>query len=97
MMKKRAPRAFTLIEILIVVVILGILAAVVVPQFTDASSEAKLSALQTNLHTIRSQLQLYRMQHNGTWPVLATFTNQMTLVSKADGTSPVPSAITTPT
>ncbi len=86
-MKKRAPRAFTLIEILIVVVILGILAAVVVPQFTDASSEAKLSALQTNLHTIRSQLQLYRMQHNGSWPVLATFTNQMTLVSKADGTT----------
>jgi len=86
-MKKRAIRAFTLIEILIVVVILGILAAVVVPQFTDASSEAKLSALQTNLHTIRSQLQLYRMQHNGTWPLLATFTNQMTLVSKADGTT----------
>ncbi len=87
MMQKRAYRAFTLIEILIVVVILGILAAAVVPQFTDASSEAKLSALQTNLHTIRSQLQLYRMQHNGTWPVLATFTNQMTLVSKADGTT----------
>ncbi len=80
-------RAFTLIEVLIVVIVLGILAAVVIPQFTDASTDAKLSALQTNLATIRTQLQLYKLQHDDNWPDLATFSNQMTLSSKADGTT----------
>jgi len=84
---KRARWAFTLVEVLIVVIILGILAAIVIPQFSDASGDARLSALQTNLQTIRSQLQLYKMQHNETWPALATFTNQMTLSSKADGST----------
>ena len=83
----RTFRAFTLIEVLIVVIILGILAAIVIPQFADASSDAKLSALKTNLHTIRSQLQLYKMQHNDTWPALATFTAKMTAGTKADGTA----------
>ena len=83
----RTIRAFTLIEVLIVVIILGILAAIVIPQFSDASSDAKLSALKTNLHTIRSQLQLYKMQHNDTWPALASFTAKMTAGTKADGTA----------
>jgi general secretion pathway protein G len=83
-------RAFTLVEVLIVVIVLGILAAVVIPQFTDASTDAKLSALQTNLATIRTQLQLYKLQHDDTWPALATFANQMTLASKADGSTAAP-------
>ena len=78
--------AFTLVELLIVVVILGILAAVVVPQFSDASSEAQLSSLQTNLQTIRGQLELYKLQHSGSFPTLASFTAQMTAGTKADGT-----------
>ena len=40
-----AKKGFTLVEILIVVVILGILAAIVIPQFTDASTQAKESSL----------------------------------------------------
>ncbi|MCG8405619.1 MAG: prepilin-type N-terminal cleavage/methylation domain-containing protein, partial [Phycisphaerales bacterium] len=38
-------KAFTLVELLIVVVILGILAAVVIPQFSDASTDARFSSL----------------------------------------------------
>ncbi len=83
----RAQKAFTLVEVLIVVIILGILAAIVVPQFSDASSDAKLSALKTNLQTIRGQIQLYKIQHNDVYPALATFANQMTLASKEDGTT----------
>lgn len=59
---------FTLVEILIVVVILGILAAIVIPQFTSASETAKASSLTSTLQTIRSQLQLYQVQHNGNYP-----------------------------
>jgi len=62
----RARQAFTLIEILIVVVILGILAAIVIPQFTDASMEAASSNLRSQLQTIRSQIELYNVQHPAT-------------------------------
>jgi prepilin-type N-terminal cleavage/methylation domain-containing protein len=56
---------FTLIEILIVVVILGILAAIVIPQFTDASREAASSNLRSQLQTIRSQIELFNVQNPG--------------------------------
>ncbi len=62
-LRKRMRRAFTLIEILIVVVILGILAAIVIPQFTDASQEAMTSSLLTQLQTIRSQTELHNVQN----------------------------------
>lgn len=81
-------RAFTLIEVMIVVAILGILAAMVIPQFSDASDSSKLGALKTNLQTVRAQIELYRMQHNETYPTNATtFASQMTLASKPDGTT----------
>lgn len=61
-------KGFTLVEILIVVVILGILAAIVIPQFTNASETAKGASLISQLQTIRSQLELYQVQHNGDYP-----------------------------
>lgn len=80
-------KAFTLVELLIVVVILGILAAVVIPQFSDASTDAKFSSLATNLATMRGQIELYKLQHNGAYPAMATFTAQMTTKTNADGTT----------
>jgi general secretion pathway protein G len=66
--KMKAKSGFTLVEILIVVVILGILAAIVIPQFTEASTEAKTSSLCTDLQTVRSQIELYKIQHNDNLP-----------------------------
>ncbi len=66
--RKHMAKGFTLVEILIVVVILGILAAIVIPQFTSASESAKSSSLSAQLQTIRSQLELYQVQHNGNYP-----------------------------
>ena len=54
---------FTLVEILIVVIILGILAAIVIPQFTSASQDARKNSLTSQLQTIRSQVELYKLQH----------------------------------
>jgi len=65
--RKGANRGFTLIEILIVVVILGILAAIVIPQFSSASQEAAVSSVRSQLQTLRSQVELYRVQNN-TYP-----------------------------
>ncbi len=60
--KTNRRNAFTLIEILIVVVILGILAAVVVPQFTNAADDANDAAVRSQLQTLRGQIELYRAQ-----------------------------------
>lgn len=70
--KRMAQQGFTLVEILIVVVILGILAAIVIPQFTNASESARASSLQSQLQTIRSQLELFQVQHMGAYPDLVT-------------------------
>ncbi|MGA2442618.1 MAG: prepilin-type N-terminal cleavage/methylation domain-containing protein [Tepidisphaeraceae bacterium] len=67
-----ARRGFTLVEILIVVIILGILAAIVIPQFTNASQNARESSLQSTLQTLRSQIQLYKLQHGDLLPDLVT-------------------------
>ena len=76
---------FTLVEILVVVVILGILAAIVIPQFTEASTEAKFSSLRTDLNTLRSQIELYKSQHNNTPPSFANFMAQMTGLTDITG------------
>jgi general secretion pathway protein G len=51
-----------LIEILIVVVILGILAAIVIPQFSEASDDANESAIKSTLQTVRAQIELYKFK-----------------------------------
>ncbi len=83
----RAKSGFTLVEILIVVVILGILAAIVIPQFTDASTDAKVSNMKSDLQTVRSQIELYKIQHNDTLPTAGglTFSNAMTQYTNVAG------------
>jgi len=90
----KANSGFTLVEILIVVVILGILAAIVIPQFTEASTEAKLSSLCTDLQTMRSQIELYKVQHNDIPPSFGSFVAQMTTYTDIDGNT---AAAKTPT
>lgn len=67
---RSASRGFTLVEILIVVIILGILAAIVIPQFTNASTEARESNVRSQLQTLRSQIELYKLQHKDVPPAL---------------------------
>lgn len=67
-MGSKVRSAFTLVEILIVVIILGILAAIVVPQFTSASEDAQISNTETQLSTIRNQIELYRVRNNAQYP-----------------------------
>ena len=81
---KRDKTAFTLVEILIVVVILGILAAIVIPQFTSAAEDSKLSNLMSNLQSIRAQLELYKMHHNEVYPT--NINTQLTSKTDSDGT-----------
>ncbi len=59
---------FTLIEMLIVVIVLGILAAIVIPQIAVSTEDSKLNTLKTNLNTTRSAVELYYFQHNSIYP-----------------------------
>ncbi|MBC7854000.1 MAG: type II secretion system protein [Pirellulaceae bacterium] len=82
--------AFTLVEILIVVVILAILAAAVIPQFSDSTNDAKNSTSLFNLNTFRSQIAIYRAQHGGLVPTgadAAAITVQLTSKTNGDGTT----------
>ena len=93
-------KGFTLVEILIVVVLLGILAAIVIPQFSNASEDARFSAAVDNLRRVRTQVELYRHHHGGIVapgyppgggaPNEATFVDQMTLASDVDGATAAP-------
>lgn len=86
-MKARRSSAFTLVEVLIVVVIMAVLAATIIPQFADSTTDAKVSTLKFNLHTLRSQIELYRTHHDGKLPsgTLIELTKS-TDVSGAQGT-----------
>lgn len=81
---------FTLVEILVVVVLLGFLAAIIVPQFTGASNETRTAALFTDLRRIRSQIEYYKFQHNEQLPAITgetsdDFIRRMTTKTDIDG------------
>lgn len=98
--RNAVAKGFTLVEILIVVVILGILAAIVIPQFTNASESAKFSSLVSQLQTIRSQVELYTNQHNDDYPTAdgdsdsAWAWERLTAETELDGTTPEAGDIT---
>ena len=65
--KLKDQSGFTLIEMLVVVIILGILAMIIVPQITVSTEDARSSTLQTNLNSVRSAIEAYYAQH-GSYP-----------------------------
>jgi type II secretory pathway pseudopilin PulG len=85
MSKSHCRRAITLFEILALVAIVAVLIGTVVPQFLPASNDPKSRSLQFNLQTVRSQIGRYKLQHSGTFPTLAKFTDQMTKPTDVSG------------
>ena len=82
--------AFTLIEVLIVVIIMAVLAATIIPQFSSSTKDAKESSLQFSTHTMRSQIEMYKVHHLGKYPELAKFEDQLTKASNVDGGTAAP-------
>ncbi len=76
---RRARRGFTLIELMIVVAIIGILAAAAVPSFIDATDEARVARIQADLSTVGSAVEIYYAK-NGKYPAALS-----DLVADSDG------------
>ena len=100
-MKRVGKHTFTLVELIIVILILGIIAAIAIPQFVSATSDAQEASLQANLAVMRNAINLYYHQHGATYPGAkktdgtgtatvaadnpAAFADQLTLYTNAAG------------
>jgi len=63
----RNRKGLTLIELLIVVIILGALAAIAIPRITTSATTAKINACQTNVDTLNTSIEMYKMD-KGVYP-----------------------------
>jgi type II secretion system protein G len=90
---KRNEKGFTLIELLIVIVIIGILAAVAIPRFQGVSDKAKIGAAQAELATIKNGLGMYQAENDSSsYPTAAQVTSHATLASVLSAYVQIPNA-----
>ncbi len=81
--RRRSRSGFTLIEVLIVVVLVAVLAATVIPQFSSSAQDAKESALKHDLNSLRTRIDMYKLDHGGQAPTI-TGSSLPQLVSATD-------------
>jgi general secretion pathway protein G len=81
-MRRAKRKGFTLVEVLLVVVILGLLAMVAIPRFVHSGTSAKTNACQANVSLLNSQIELYAVTHDNTYPASQAEFESLVLNSK---------------
>lgn len=82
----RRFKAFTLVELLIVIVILAVLAAIVIPKFADSSTRSKESSLKANLKQVRNAVELFKTDTSAYPAALADLAGTSAPTSGKDAT-----------
>jgi prepilin-type N-terminal cleavage/methylation domain-containing protein len=85
----RAPRGFSLVEVLMVIVALAIMAGVVIPQVSGTVSDAKRAAALANLNMLTNAIERYRIDHGGLPPDLITARKMPQLTSRTNAAGDV--------
>lgn len=80
---KGNQKAFTLVELMIVVVIIGALAAMVLPKLTGTTTKAKIKIAKGEINSISTSLKLYEAE-NGTFPATAQGLNVLVEIRRLD-------------
>lgn len=75
----------TWIEVAIVAVVLAVLAALMVPQFSEAGVASSEKELRAAVQVVQGQIEMYKAQHGNRYPTLAQFSEQMTLCTDTEG------------
>ena len=77
--------SFSLVELVIVLVIIGVIAAIAVPRITRGATKAGATALMADLAVLRCAIEYYRAEHEGSFPTTNQFVDQMTMFSNTAG------------
>ncbi len=81
----RKSQGFSLLELVIVITIIAIIAAIAIPRMSRGTAGASDSALTASLTVMRNGIDLYAVEHNDTYPPVATIVNQLMLYTDAAG------------
>ena len=68
MYRFRNRGGFTLVELILVIIIIGILAAIIVPKFAGQTDKAKIATTKANINSLRSAVRLWQSDNDGTLP-----------------------------
>lgn len=87
MSKRTSSRpGFTLLELMVVIIVIAIIAAITLPMVQNMSKNARESALRCELRSLRNQILMYQLHHNGNLPAPAQLTDLLMQRTNVDGT-----------